>query len=128
MTAMADTFIEMQNNPAAENLTREDWLGLHLDRQVTARKRARWPAAELSTITPERGCRGHALPCRAWPASRGTGKRPSVVGQISSSIRSEPCHQSRVRLCRRHLCQTLTAQRSTYRLGATFFFGASRKP
>jgi DNA replication protein DnaC len=37
MTAMADTFLEMQNNPAAGDLSREDWLGLMLDREVTAR-------------------------------------------------------------------------------------------
>jgi DNA replication protein DnaC len=41
MTAMADTFIEMQNNPAAADLTREDWLGLLLDREVTARDNKR---------------------------------------------------------------------------------------
>lgn len=41
LTAMADTFLEMQNNPAAGDLTREDWLGLLLDREVTARDNKR---------------------------------------------------------------------------------------
>ncbi len=37
MAAMADAFIEMQSSTAATDLTREDWLGLLLDREVTAR-------------------------------------------------------------------------------------------
>jgi DNA replication protein DnaC len=41
MTAMADAFLEMQNAPAAADLTREDWLGLLLDREVTARDNKR---------------------------------------------------------------------------------------
>ena len=41
MTAMADMFLEMQNNPAAGDLSREDWLGLMLDREATARDNKR---------------------------------------------------------------------------------------
>jgi hypothetical protein len=37
MAAMADAFPEMQSQSAASDLTREDWLGLLLDREVTAR-------------------------------------------------------------------------------------------
>jgi DNA replication protein DnaC len=37
MAAMADAFLEMQSNADAANLAREDWLGLLLDREVTAR-------------------------------------------------------------------------------------------
>jgi DNA replication protein DnaC len=37
MAAMADAFIEMQSSPAAADLTREDWLGLLIDREVAAR-------------------------------------------------------------------------------------------
>jgi DNA replication protein DnaC len=37
MAAMADAFLEMQSNAEAANLAREDWLGLLLDREVTAR-------------------------------------------------------------------------------------------
>src|SRR5271156_6231921 len=37
MAAMADAFLEMQSQAAATDLTREDWLGLLLDREVTAR-------------------------------------------------------------------------------------------
>ena len=37
MAAMADAFLEMQSQSAATDLTREDWLGLLLDREVTAR-------------------------------------------------------------------------------------------
>ena len=32
LSAMADAFIEMQNTPEAAELTREDWLGLLIDR------------------------------------------------------------------------------------------------
>jgi len=41
MAAMADAFIEMQTTSAAADLTPEDWLGLLLDREVTARDNKR---------------------------------------------------------------------------------------
>jgi DNA replication protein DnaC len=41
MAAMADAFLEMQANSTAADLTREDWLGLMLDREVTARDNKR---------------------------------------------------------------------------------------
>ena len=41
MAAMADAFLEMQNNSAAADLAREDWLGLLLDRETTARDNKR---------------------------------------------------------------------------------------
>jgi DNA replication protein DnaC len=41
MTAMADTFLQMQSDPGAGDLSREDWLGLLLDREVTARDNKR---------------------------------------------------------------------------------------
>jgi hypothetical protein len=41
MAAMADAFLEMQNNSTAADLAREDWLGLLLDREATARDNKR---------------------------------------------------------------------------------------
>jgi len=41
LAAMADAFTEMQNQSAADDLPREDWLGLMIDREVTARDNAR---------------------------------------------------------------------------------------
>ena len=41
LAAMADAFLEMQNNTATTDLTREDWFGLLLDREVTARDNKR---------------------------------------------------------------------------------------
>lgn len=41
LTAMADAFIEMQNQLVADDLTREDWLGLLIDREVTSRDNKR---------------------------------------------------------------------------------------
>lgn len=41
MSAMADTFLQMQLDPAAADLSREDWLGLLLEREVTARDNKR---------------------------------------------------------------------------------------
>jgi DNA replication protein DnaC len=41
LSAMADAFIEMRNQSAADDLSREDWLGLLLDREVTARDNKR---------------------------------------------------------------------------------------
>jgi DNA replication protein DnaC len=41
MAAMADAFLEMQSNSTAADLAREDWLGLLLDHEVTARDNKR---------------------------------------------------------------------------------------
>lgn len=41
LAAMADAFSEMQTQSAADDLSREDWLGLMLDREVTARDNKR---------------------------------------------------------------------------------------
>src|SRR5690348_14796911 len=44
LTAMADAFVELQNAPDAGELSREDWLGLLVDREAAARTSA-LPAA-----------------------------------------------------------------------------------
>ena len=41
LAAMADAFIDMRNQSAADDLSREDWLGLLIDREVTARDNKR---------------------------------------------------------------------------------------
>jgi DNA replication protein DnaC len=41
LTAMADAFPHMHKRSAAEDLSREDWLGLLIDREVTARDNKR---------------------------------------------------------------------------------------
>ena len=41
MTAMADAFLEMQTSSAATDLSREDWLGLLIDREATSRDNKR---------------------------------------------------------------------------------------
>ncbi len=41
LTAMADAFTEMQHDSAADDLSREDWLGLLIDREATARENKR---------------------------------------------------------------------------------------
>ena len=41
MAAMADAFLEMQTTAAAADLAREDWLGLLIDREATARDNKR---------------------------------------------------------------------------------------
>ena len=41
LSAMADAFIELQNAPDAAELTREDWLGLLVDREATSRENKR---------------------------------------------------------------------------------------
>jgi hypothetical protein len=38
---MADAFLDMHNQSAADDLSREDWLGLLIDREVTARDNKR---------------------------------------------------------------------------------------
>ena len=41
LAAMADAFTEMQRNAAADDLSREDWFGLLIDREATARENKR---------------------------------------------------------------------------------------
>jgi IstB-like ATP binding protein len=41
LTAMADAFMELQNAPDAGELSREDWLGLLVDREATSRENKR---------------------------------------------------------------------------------------
>jgi DNA replication protein DnaC len=41
LSAMADAFIDLRNQSAADDLSREDWLGLLIDREVTARDNKR---------------------------------------------------------------------------------------
>jgi DNA replication protein DnaC len=41
LAAMADALIELQNAPDAAELTREDWLGLLVDREATSRENKR---------------------------------------------------------------------------------------
>jgi DNA replication protein DnaC len=41
LTAMADGFLELQNAPEAGELSREDWLGLLVDREATSRENRR---------------------------------------------------------------------------------------
>jgi DNA replication protein DnaC len=41
LSAMADAFIDLRKQSAADDLSREDWLGLLIDREVTARDNKR---------------------------------------------------------------------------------------
>ncbi len=41
LTAMADAFTDMQHSAAADDLSREDWLGLLIDREATSRDNKR---------------------------------------------------------------------------------------
>ncbi len=41
LAAMADALLDMRNQPAVDDLPREDWLGLLIDREVTARDNKR---------------------------------------------------------------------------------------
>src|SRR5213082_2549731 len=41
LTAMADAFLELHNSPDAGELSREDWLGLLVDREATSRENKR---------------------------------------------------------------------------------------
>ena len=41
LTAMADAFLELRNAPDAGELSREDWLGLLVDREATSRENKR---------------------------------------------------------------------------------------
>ena len=81
LSAMADAFIEMQNAPEAAELTREDWLGLLVDREATSRENKRLArrlreaklrqAAVGSALRPPGGSAGAARCRSAWRSRHG---------------------------------------------------------
>jgi len=86
MAAMADAFLEMQSQSAATDLTREDWLGLLLDREVTARdskrlarrlSQARLRQNAVVEDTDFRAPRGSTVPCSI--------NSPGATGSVTAS-------------------------------------------
>ena len=69
LTAMADAFIELQNAPDAGELSREDWLGLLVDREATSRENKRLARRLLW---------GATLHCRPLPPSSIAAKQEEV--------------------------------------------------
>ena len=68
LSAMADAFIEMQNAPEAAELTREDWLGLLVDREATSRENKRLaPPPARGPAAPGRRGRGRQPACAPRP-------------------------------------------------------------
>jgi hypothetical protein len=78
LTAMADAFIELQNAPDAGELSREDWLGLLVDREATSRENKR-----LARLCARPGC-------ASLPSSRTSTSAPTAAstGLSSSSSRA----------------------------------------
>ena len=75
---MADAFIEMQNAPDAAELTREDWLGLLVDREATSRENkrlARRLREARLPLTPTVGREPVALAVGGSRLGRGSGRR-----------------------------------------------------
>jgi hypothetical protein len=68
LAAMAEAFIELHNAPDAGELSREDWLGLLVDREATSRENKRLARRLLSLskgrspAAPSRRRRGCRLP------------------------------------------------------------------
>ena len=62
LAAMADTCVELQNNPEAAEMPHADWLGLLVDREVTARdnrrltRRLTSPRMPMAERKPCSGC------------------------------------------------------------------------
>src|ERR1700739_619418 len=62
---MADAFMELQNAPDAGELSREDWLGLLVDREATSRenkrlaRRLRGAPLRPSAVVQDADCRAH---------------------------------------------------------------------
>ena len=72
LTAMAEAFIEMQNSAAADDLTREDWLGLLLDREVD-QPREQTPRSQFAS-------------CPTAPDRRRS-RTPTCVRRAGSTVR-----------------------------------------
>jgi hypothetical protein len=70
LAAMADAFIERQNAPDAAELTREDWLGLLVDREATSRENKRL-ARRLreARLRQSAAVEDSRLPCTSRPRS-----------------------------------------------------------
>jgi DNA replication protein DnaC len=65
LAAMADTFVELQNNPEAAEMPHADWLGLLVDREVTADQRR-----DLLEIVDDRYDKGSLLITSQVPVSQ----------------------------------------------------------
>ena len=72
LAAMADAFLEMQSTAVANDLSREDWLGLLLDREATNRENKRLGHRLIAPDLAELGFRlmgGRLLPADSGPAA-----------------------------------------------------------
>ena len=76
MAAMADAFLEMQSNSTAAELSHEDWLGLLLDREVTAQ----------TTSVSDDGCAKPDCARTLWSRTRTSAHR--VVSTVRCSLSS----------------------------------------
>jgi hypothetical protein len=91
LTAMADAFVELQNAPDAGELSREDWLGLLVDREATSRdnkrlaRRLRQARLRQSAVVEDVDFRAHrgstVLSSSSLPAANGSA---SIIIFVSS--------------------------------------------
>ena len=92
LAAMANALVELQNAPDAAELTREDWLGLLVDREATSRENKRSARrvrdARAAPVCRRRGCR---LPRPSQPRS---GSVPEAR-QLRVGPRSSPSGRRR---------------------------------
>ena len=97
LTAMADAFIEMQNAPDAAELSREDWLGLLVDREATSRENKRLTRrlreAKLRQAAVVEDVNLHAPP-RSRPCPVPQARHLPVAARASPSCR---CRSNRYR-------------------------------
>src|SRR2546423_8724881 len=86
LTAMADAFLELHNAPDAGELSREDWLGLLVDREATSRenkrlaRRLREARLRQSAVVEDVDFRAHRGLDRAlFPSSRAVNGSASII-------------------------------------------------
>jgi len=90
LAAMADAFIDMRNQSAADDLSREDWLGLLIDREVTARDNKRL-GRRLSLARLRQNAVIEADHLRLDPRQPAfADRRPDRGGQILVGLRARP--------------------------------------
>lgn len=71
LAAMADTLIELQNNPEATEMPHADWLSLLIDREMTFRDNRRLSRRLAAAKAPSgRHHREHRLSHLAWSRPR----------------------------------------------------------
>ena len=132
LTAMADAFVELQNAPDAGELSREDWLGLLVDREATSRENKRLArrlreadcaSLRLSrTLTAAPTAASTVASCSSWRPASGSvsiiiwrwSAQPALAsrGWLARSATRPAARGSRCSTNALHVCSSISPRRA----------------